>query len=95
MEASELCRRIREVKSHLKHPFVIVPLMGRFKGENGERNLMFLLANRAKGGIDMRRWLERLSGVLIDENHHQSAGPAFCDRLGFVYDRGVLNGELH
>jgi len=39
VEASELCRRIREGKSHPKHPFVVVPLMGRFKGENGERNL--------------------------------------------------------
>jgi len=27
VEASELCRRIREGKSHPKHPFVIVPLM--------------------------------------------------------------------
>jgi len=61
VEASELCRRIREGKSHPKHPFVVVPLMGRFKGENGERNLMFLLANRTKRGIEMRRWLERLS----------------------------------
>ena len=58
VEASELCRRIREGKSHLKHPFVIVPLMGRFKGENGERNLMFLLANRTKSGIEIRKWLE-------------------------------------
>jgi len=95
VEASELCRRIREGKSHPKHPFVVVPLMGQFKGENGERNLMFLLANRTKSGIEMRRWLEQLSGVLIAENRHQSAGPAFCDRLGFVCDRGVLNGELH
>ena len=46
VEASELCRRIGEGKSHPKHPFVIVPLMGRFKGENGERNLMFLLAGK-------------------------------------------------
>jgi len=56
---------------------------------------MFLLANRSKSGIEVRRWLERLSEVLVAENSHQSAGPAFCDKLGFVYDRGVLNGELH
>lgn len=94
VEASELCRKINEGKSHASCPHVVLPLMGRFKGENGERNLMFLLATSTKSGIQIRRWIERLSNLLITENRHRRAGPAFCDELGYVYDRGRMNGEL-
>ena len=40
-EASELVRRIAEGKHHITHPHVLFPMMGRFKGETGERNLIF------------------------------------------------------
>jgi len=94
VEASELCTRINEGKAHASCLHVVLPLMRRFKGDNGERNLMFLLANFSKSGIEIRRWIERLSNLLITENRHRREGPAFCDELGYVYDRGKMNGEL-
>ena len=94
-EASELVRRIMEGKRHANHPHVIFPMMGRFKGETGERNLIFCLANSSNSGIQNRRWLERLARLLRLESRHKEAGPAFCDQEGFVISSNFLNGELH
>ena len=44
-EASELVRRICKGKHHGTHPHVLFPMMGQFKGETGEQNLIFCLAN--------------------------------------------------
>ena len=94
-EASELVRRIMEGKHHANHPHVVFPMMGRFKGKTGERNLIFCLANSSNSGIHNRRWLERLARLLMLESRHKEAGPAFCDQEGFVVSSNFLNGELH
>ena len=94
-EASELVRRIMEGRHHANHPHVVFPMMGRFKGETGERNLIFCLANSSNSGIPNRRWLERLVRLLRAESRHKEAGPAFCDRDGFVISSSFLNKELH
>lgn len=94
-EGSELVRRMSEGKSHPKHPHVVVPLMGRFKGENGERNLMLCLAKVTKSGINVRRWVERLGNLLTTERRNKSSGPAFCDKEGTVLERWRVNAELY
>ena len=94
-KASELVRRIGEGKHHLTHPHVIFPMMGRFKGETGERNLIFCLANQSNSGIPNRLWLERLARLLRVEGKHKEADPAFCDVEGFVISSNVLNKGLH
>ena len=94
-EASELIRCIGEGKHHVNHPHVLFPLMGRFKGETGERNLIFCLTNVSNSGIPNRKWLERLARLLRLEGRHKEAGPAFCDSDGFVISSSVLNKELH
>ena len=94
-EASELVRRIMEGKHHANHPHVLFPMMGRFKGERGERNLIFCLTNMSSRGIPNRRWLERLARLLRLESRHKEAGPAFCDQDGFVIGSVFLNRELH
>ena len=83
-ESSELVRQIAEGKHHVNHPHVLFPMMGRFKGETGERNLIFCLANSSNSGIPNRRWLKRLARLLRMEARHKEAGPAFCDQDGFV-----------
>ena len=94
-EASELVCRIGEGKHHANHPHVLFPMMGRFKGETGERNLIFCLTNVSHSGIPNRRWLERLARLLRVEGRHKEAGPAFCDIEGFVISSALLNKELH
>ena len=69
--------------------------MGRFKGENGERNLMLCLARVTKSGIQIRRWVERLGNLLTIENRSKSSGPAFCDDDGMVLERWKINAELY
>ena len=83
-EASEFVRQIMEGKHHANHPHVLFPMMGRFKGETGERNLVFCLANSSNSDILNRRWLERLVRLLRLESRHKEAGPAFCNREGFI-----------
>ena len=93
-EGSELIKRRDDGKNHPTHPHVVLPLMGRFKGETGERNVLLVLANKTQGGLEIRRWLERLIELLIREGREGKVGPAFCDRRGFLFDRWRLNGVL-
>ena len=95
VEGSELVRRLAEGRNHLKLPHVVVPLMGRFKGENGERNLMLCLVRVTKNGIQIRRWVERLGNLLTVENRSKWSGPAFCDDDGMVLERWKMNAELY
>ena len=95
MEASELCKRIRQGKNETSSSHVVVPLMGRFKGENGERNVMLALSSvSSNSGIPIRRWIERLVAVLIHENKHNEVGPAICNQQGYVLYQSDLNQEL-
>jgi hypothetical protein len=50
---------------------VIVPLMGRFKGEMGERNILQLLARSAASGIQIGKWVDRLVKILEAEGSNQ------------------------
>ncbi len=95
-EAEEFCRRINFGKFDAECSFVLLPLMGRFKHETGERNIMFAFASTTEGsGIPVRRWLERLAAVLKREEKHEQVGPAICDVSGYSYPRWRLNEELH
>jgi hypothetical protein len=56
LEASEFVKRRddgRKVGNKKGH--VVIPWMGRFKNETGERNLVIVLANRTAGGLEVRK----------------------------------------
>jgi hypothetical protein len=74
---------------------VVVPLMGRFKNETGERNLVLVLANKTEGGLEIRKWTDRFTALLLAEGKHKTTGPAICDKDGYVLERWRVNGELH
>jgi hypothetical protein len=57
VEASELVKRRHDGKDHAKHGHCVIPLMGRFKQETGERNLIMVLANETKSGLKIRKWV--------------------------------------
>ncbi len=95
-EAEEFCKRIKSGKHDDKCSYVLLPLMGRFKHETGERNIIFSFASTTEGsGIPVRKWLERLAALLLREEKHEEVGPAFCDVSGYSYSRWKLNEELH
>lgn len=61
---------------------VIIPLLGRFKGELHERYHLAPLAATTDSGLEVRRWVERL--VQFREEVGRVRGPAFCDQLGGI-----------
>ena len=95
MEASELVKRRLDGRDHPDHPHVVIPLMGRFKNETGERNLLLTLASVTQSGIEIRKWVERLIILLMREGRGNQVGPAICDVDGFLMQRWKINGILH
>ena len=96
MEGYEFCKRIDSGKNDTRASHVCVPLMGRFKQEDGERNLMFAFASVSSGSrIPIRFCLERVAWILSHEGKDQVVGPALCDVDGFVYPYWKLNEEFH
>jgi hypothetical protein len=95
MEATTLCQKIAWGRKAEGLSFVTVPLMGRVKGERGERNILLPLVNRTKSGIPNRLWIERLVEVLtVEKRHRGDPGPALCDEDGYVLPQAELNEEL-
>lgn len=96
VEASSLCTFWKEGQ-RTKRDCVIIPLMGRFKGETGERNVLRVLVNATKSGLRVAGWVSRLVALLRTEERDQLAkpGPAFCDQTGVVLAYGYVNGLFH
>jgi hypothetical protein len=96
VEASNLCSYVGECLRTNKH-YVVIPMMGRFKGETGERNVLRVLARTTQSGIQVGKWVERLSRVLIAEGRDKldQPGPAFCDSEGQVLSYGYVNDLFH
>ena len=86
MEATELVKRRKDGERHSSHPHIVIPLMGRFKGKTGERNVLLALANETKSGLNVRVWVTRLIRLLIAERKHETIGPAICNADGFVME---------
>ena len=99
LEASELVRRrdqgrhVGKGKDVMGH--VVIPLMGRFKGETGERNLILVLVNVTDSGLEIRKWVDRLTALLAFEQRNLVIGPAICDSQGAVLSLRDLNLEFH
>ena len=56
---------------------VVIPMLGRFKGETGERYHLTPLAAVTKSGLKIREWVDAL--VRVRERQGRINGPAFCD----------------
>ena len=61
---------------------VVIPLLGCFKNEDGEKLHLMLLVSTIQSGLKPCFWVEKLLG-LMDQKLHQE-GPAFCDSQGRV-----------
>jgi hypothetical protein len=71
---------------------VDIPLLGRFKNEDGEKWHVMVSANVTGSGIEVRRWIERLVGVL--EHEEEPMGPAFCDVQGDMIEYWQMNNAF-
>jgi hypothetical protein len=72
---------------------VIIPLLGKFKGETGERYHLTPLASETTSGLKVKQWVKRL--VYVRERQGKVQGPAFCTATGGVaktkpYELGLM-----
>ena len=49
---------------HEDCPHAMVPLLGRLKGETGERHQMMILARLTNSGLEPGKWADRLGESL-------------------------------
>ena len=95
LEATEFVRRRNDGRDREVDGHIVIPLMGRFKNETGERNLLMVLANHTNGGLNIRKYVDRFTALLLIEGRGDTVGPAVCDIQGVVLDSSTLNKELH
>ena len=70
-------------------PEVCICLIGKFKGETGERHHSIVLANESTSGLETRWWVEKLIDVC--ESEGRTSGPAFETDFGPVFDASEGN----
>ena len=75
-----------------KTPHVVIPLLGRFKNETGERLHLMLAVNVTKSGFKVRMWVERMVRTLMNEGKRD--GPAICDKEGYLLKASKMNSEF-
>lgn len=73
-------------------PYVMIPLLGRFKNEDGERYHLAPLAFEIASGINIGVWVDRLVAVKKAHLHHK--GPAFSDKQGRRLTSGWMEMEI-
>ena len=72
---------------------VVLPLLGRFKNEDGEKWHVMVAVSTTGSGLKVRFWIERLVQVLVAENRI-SVGPAFCTNEGMMIDYWEMNNNF-
>ena len=73
----------------MKRQHVVIPLLGRFKNEEGERWHVMPSVSVTRSGFQVRHWVERLVNVLKLEKH--GLGPAFCNVDGEMLKYGWID----
>jgi hypothetical protein len=74
IEVSELVRSGNDGSDMKDKGHCMIPLMGRFKQETGERNLIMVLANETNGSLLVRKWIDLLTGFLKAESKGDTCG---------------------
>ena len=70
----------KETDQSGRDDYIILPLLGRFKGETGERYHLTPLAANTKSGIQTGLWIMLL--LRMHEKLGNERGPAFIDKYG-------------
>jgi hypothetical protein len=76
---------------------LVIPLLGRFKGELNSRYHLAPLVTVTNSGLDIKKWVEHL--VQVREKEGRTPCPAFCDQLGKIassssYELAIMD-RLH
>lgn len=76
-------------KQDAECPFVVVPLLGRFKGEEHFRQHLLCSAAQTASGLQPRKWLEAL--IVLQGKQGRMSEPGLCDDEGYVMRQSVVN----
>mmetsp|Transcript_9798 Transcript_9798/g.14171 ORF Transcript_9798/g.14171 Transcript_9798/m.14171 type:complete len:202 (-) Transcript_9798:497-1102(-) len=71
---------------------VIIPLLGRYKGEDHDRFHLTPLAAETDSGLEVRTWINRLIDVRI--KHGETNGPAFRDDKGNIIKPKIIEDGI-
>eukprot|EP00957_Ditylum_brightwellii_P043673 3310766-Ditylum_brightwellii.AAC.1 len=75
-----------EEDDNLKH--VVIPLLGEFKGEQGEPWHLVLIADKAKSGFQPRLWTNRV--ILLLKSEGVTSGPVMCNQDGTLISSSLV-----
>ena len=87
----EGCRR-NFVKG-VEENYVIIALLGKVKGEHGERQHLLPTASVTRSGLKVRRWMQRV--LITNQMSGRTTGPGFADDEGVVLRSRDMNVVLH
>ena len=77
----------------VEEKYVIIALLGKVKGENGERQHLLPTASVTRSGLKVRRWLQRV--LAANQLSGRITGPGFADDEGVVLRSRDMNVVLH
>jgi hypothetical protein len=92
IDLAGLLKYLEVGKLDTEHPHGIVPLIGRIKGETGERYHMMVLARETKRGIQSGLWADRVAEASKDRKRER--GPVFRNQKGFRAKVGDFEREF-
>ena len=91
LDLSGLINHIEQGK-YEKPSYVVIPLLGKFKGEDYNRYHLLLAPDKTNSGFQPRLWVEWFIAAKKSQGFEE--GPAFCDKEGYVLPQGPFNDEL-
>ena len=72
---------------------MLAEVMGRFKGEDGNRIHLLPSVNVKSSGIRIRMWYKRLVALLKEEGETNS--PDLCDMEGYMLSTAAIESVFH
>ena len=95
LEATSICAYNEEGRAVTPNEYVLATLLGRFKGETGERNVMLPLAAVTRSGIKIREAIDQLVDILkVEGKNVGELAPAICHKNGKSISRTEINSEF-
>eukprot|EP00957_Ditylum_brightwellii_P141193 10757190-Ditylum_brightwellii.AAC.1 len=94
MEIQGLLQHLQDGKTEdLEKRHVVIPLLGEFKGELGERWHLLLLADTTKSRFKPSIWTERVALLLRQEGKQE--GAVMCEEDGSLLSSSKVEDEFH
>lgn len=58
VDVAGFLKHLESAAAHPEYPHVVVPILGRLKGEQGERYHMMIIARRTQSGLGAGKWAD-------------------------------------